>query len=85
MVPPYPRYRPLRVCQVQPDIDVLARECLHAAVVVLGPVDAVDADGVGAHFLDQPGVDLALPGVYEGVGNGGERVRDTWRRETMKW
>ena len=66
-MPPYPRYRALRVCQVQPDIDVLACERLHAAVVVLGPVNAVDTDGVGAQRLHQGSISETDLSVGEGI------------------
>lgn len=80
---PYPLNTHPRGGQVNPDVDSLARKSLHAAIVVRVSVNTIDAHCVGTDFLDQTGIDLALPGVLKGIGDSEERVRDAWNDDVM--
>ena len=53
--------------EVDPSVDAGVSEGGHAAVVVGGRVDVVDANGVGTEGLHQVGIEAALLGVDEGV------------------
>ena len=53
--------------EVEPDVDALAAEGLHAPVVILGAVDKQDVDRVGPEVLQQPRVDLALLRIQQGI------------------
>lgn len=46
----------IRAGEVEPDVDPLACEGLHAPVVALGAVDGVHTDRIRAEVLDQTGV-----------------------------
>lgn len=53
--------------QINKQINTGIRKGRHAPVVVSVRIDMVDTDCVGAQFLHQSGVQLALSGINEGV------------------
>lgn len=68
--------------QVQPDVDARVGKGAHALGVVLGRVDVVDADRVGADRLHQSSVEAALCCVDERV-VGDQLVRNAWNRQPL--
>jgi hypothetical protein len=63
--------------KINGQVDTCICECLHASVVILGSIDVIDAERVGAELLHQGGITLTLLGINQRILRP-KLVRNAW-------